>query len=188
MDYELVWPLTALFGGLLWLAGYFVWGRPRPDEDDSENPFPVMVATGSSHCGAGCTLGDIIAQWLAFGVPLGRGLVRLAQSVSKSGCFAVWVLDFLVAFGLGIAFQYFTIVPMRGLSPVRDGLIAAFKADVLSISRVAGGHVRLHGVRAIGLVPVAYGGGGTVIRPSFGSRCSSRCSAGFSRPIRSTGR
>lgn len=47
--------------------------------------------------------------------------------------FATWVLDFILAFLLGIAFQYFTIVPMRKLSPVQ-GLWAAIKADTLSLT------------------------------------------------------
>ncbi|HEY2035021.1 MAG TPA: DUF4396 domain-containing protein [Rhizomicrobium sp.] len=47
--------------------------------------------------------------------------------------FAVWVLDFILAFFFGIAFQYFTIAPMRGLG-LRDGLIAALKADALSLT------------------------------------------------------
>lgn len=47
--------------------------------------------------------------------------------------FAVWVLDYLFAFAIGVAFQYFTIKPMRDLSPVR-GLIQAVKADTLSLT------------------------------------------------------
>jgi hypothetical protein len=46
--------------------------------------------------------------------------------------YAVWLLDFLFAFGLGIVFQYFAIVPMRGLSP-GEGIIAALKADTASL-------------------------------------------------------
>ena len=42
------------------------------------------------------------------------------------------MLDFSFAFLLGIAFQYFTIKPMRGLSPMQ-GLIQALKADTLSL-------------------------------------------------------
>ncbi len=42
-------------------------------------------------------------------------------------------VDFLLAFALGIAFQYFSIAPMRGLGP-REGLTAAVKADTLSLS------------------------------------------------------
>lgn len=47
--------------------------------------------------------------------------------------FAAWVLDYILALAFGIAFQYFTIKPMRNLT-VAAGLIAAFKADVLSLS------------------------------------------------------
>jgi hypothetical protein len=46
--------------------------------------------------------------------------------------FAVWVLDFLFAYIFGVAFQYFTIVPMRNLS-LGEGLIQAIKAT-LSLS------------------------------------------------------
>jgi hypothetical protein len=46
--------------------------------------------------------------------------------------FSAWILDFALAFLLGIAFQYFTITPMKNLSPGR-GLIAALKADTLSL-------------------------------------------------------
>ena len=40
--------------------------------------------------------------------------------------------DFALAFLLGIAFQYFAIVPMRHLSPGR-GIVAALQADALSL-------------------------------------------------------
>ena len=45
--------------------------------------------------------------------------------------FAVWILDFIFAFA--IAFQYLTIKPMRNLS-VREGLVAALKADTLALT------------------------------------------------------
>ena len=47
--------------------------------------------------------------------------------------FAVWVLDFIFAFAIGIAFQYFTIVPMRHLR-ITAGIRAALKADALSLT------------------------------------------------------
>jgi Domain of unknown function (DUF4396) len=47
--------------------------------------------------------------------------------------FAVWVLDFIFAFTIGISFQYFTIVPMRHLK-MTAGVRAALKADVLSLT------------------------------------------------------
>ena len=92
---------------------------------------PVAVLKGSSHCGAGCTLGDIVAEWLAFGVPA----VALAfgwKTVFAEKTFAVWGLDFVLAYLIGIAFQYYSIKPMRDLS-VEEGIAAALKADTASI-------------------------------------------------------
>lgn len=67
----IVWPVTALFGSVLCLAAYFAWGRaPASGQENDKPPFPAMVLKGASHCGAGCTLGDIVAEWLAFGVPV----------------------------------------------------------------------------------------------------------------------
>lgn len=184
---NLVWPLTALFGSVLWLAGYFIWGRgptrderadiqrQRKEEPEKKDgggretapkpPFAVMVAKGSSHCGAGCTLGDIIAEWLAFSAPA----VAVAfgwKSLFDDKMFAVWMMDFSAAFLIGIAFQYFTIKPMRDLS-VKDGLIQAVKADVLSISAW---QVGMYGFMALAqfawFTPV-YGGKAAVNTPEF---------------------
>ena len=69
---NLVWPLTTLFGSCLWLVAYLMWGRQpksRVSSHDKKPAFPVMVFKGSTHCGAGCTLGDIVVEWLAFTFP-----------------------------------------------------------------------------------------------------------------------
>lgn len=125
-----VWPLTALFGSVLWLAVYYRWGRA--DAGDEQPPMAVSVLKGASHCGAGCTLGDIVAEGLAVALPavavwFGYG------TLFDTRMFALWIPDFLFAFLFGIAFQYWSIVPMRDLSP-GAGLKAALKADMLSIS------------------------------------------------------
>jgi hypothetical protein len=126
---EAVWPVTALyFGPLAWPA-YRRWGRlnspmfqkeARAEPDYGE---PVSVGIGVSHCGAGCTLGDIVGAWLVFLV--GWELLGLALP-------AEYIVDFALAFALGIAFQYFSIAPMRALG-FRAGLKAALKADTLSL-------------------------------------------------------
>lgn len=132
---NLVWPLCALFGSLIWLGFYQRWGRAAPKGqkmDMPEQPFAVAVAKGASHCGAGCTLGDIVAETLALGFPA----IAIAfgwHSVFSERIFAVWAFDYLLAFGFGIVFQYFTIAPMRHLS-VWPGLWAAVKADTLSLT------------------------------------------------------
>ncbi len=53
-------------------------------------------------------------------VSLAAGLICAAWTIFPEKMFAVWVLDYIFAFVLGIAFQYFTIAPMRNLSP-REG-------------------------------------------------------------------
>lgn len=135
----LVWPLCALFGSLLWLAFYFAFGRGTRREhahehgsDEPKQPFPIVVAKATTHCGAGCTLGDIISEWLAFAVP-GIAVALGWKSIFPEKTFAVWLLDYLFAFGLGIAFQYFTIKPMRDLSAT-EGIVEALKADAASLT------------------------------------------------------
>ena len=69
---SLVWPLTALFGSVLWLVAYYAFGRGPASgdpEDQEKPPFAAMVFKGTSHCGAGCTLGDIVAECTVFAVP-----------------------------------------------------------------------------------------------------------------------
>src|SRR5262249_47265208 len=105
-------------------------GMAHPDR--SKTPYPVMVAKGAFHCGAGCTIGDIIAEWLAFFVPT-IAIWFGWQSIFTGKIFAGWIIDFIFAFAFGVAFQYFAIKPMRDIS-VREGLVLAFKADALSLT------------------------------------------------------
>lgn len=132
---NLVWPVTALWAGPLALWGYLRYGRaaerraalaaqhegrPLPNR---EQPFSVLAAKGATHCGSGCTLGDVGAELLALAVPF---------TLFGHAIFGAWIYDFLLAFAFGIAFQYFTIQPMRGLSPA-NGFKEALKADTLSL-------------------------------------------------------
>ena len=141
---NVVWPVTALFGLGLTLWGYFSYGRlathqafaqakrqGREPPSQAHTPFAAMVGKGAAHCGAGCTLGDICAEWLAFAFPA----ISLALGWRAFGdkMFAVWVLDYLFAYAFGILFQYFTIAPMRGLG-LWEGLWQAVKADTLSLT------------------------------------------------------
>lgn len=127
---EAVWPVTALYFGPLTWVGYRRWGRPhspswrRRTGASSEYGEPVAVGIGVSHCGAGCTLGDIVGAWLVFAA--GWTLFGLALP-------AEYLADFALAFALGIAFQYFAIAPVRGLR-FRAGVRAALKADALSLA------------------------------------------------------
>lgn len=126
---DVVWPLTALYAGPLGLWVYFSIGRAnrmqRVDEKGRvERPFWQSVGLGATHCGSGCTLGDLVAESFLILVPM---------TLFGHEIFAAWVLDYIVAFLFGIAFQYFTIQPMRHLS-VWNGVKAALKADTLSLT------------------------------------------------------
>lgn len=180
---NLVWPLTALFGGVLWLAFYWRWGRAGPSAPSAEPPMAIAVAKGASHCGAGCTLGDIIAEWLAYAAPS----VALAlgwKSLFGEEMFAVWILDYLVAFALGVAFQYFAIAPMRGLG-VRDGLVAAVKADAASITSWQVGMYGAMAVIQFLWFRPAYGGLAQVATPEFwfAMQAAMICGFGTAYPV-----
>src|ERR1700733_14937350 len=126
---NLVWPICALFGTVFVIGAYLAYGRAHPHRNV---PFAVTVGIGAAHCGSGCTLGDLIAEWLACFYPA-TAIIFGWQSLFAEKMFAVWILDFILAFGFGIVFQYYAIVPMRNLSP-RQGIIASLKADTLSLT------------------------------------------------------
>jgi hypothetical protein len=129
---EAVWPVTALYLGPLAVAGYRRFGRPQTRrwlaghrrDTAPDKPGWATTAVGVSHCGAGCTLGDIIAEFAVF---------ALGAAIASQAVYAEMVGDYLAAVSLGIVFQYFAIAPMRGLS-LRKGLTQAAKADVLSLT------------------------------------------------------
>jgi hypothetical protein len=178
---NIVWPVTALFGSVLWLAAYLAWGRPpataSAGKDSSKPPFSVMVFKGASHCGAGCTLGDIIVEWVAFAVPAVAVWFGW-RSVFAEKTFAVWIPDYLLAFLLGVAFQYFTIAPMRNLSP-SQGIVAALKADIASITAW---QMVMYGLMAIiqfGWFRHDFGGTAPVASPEFWFAMQIAMLAGF---------
>lgn len=129
---EAVWPVTALYFGPLAVWGYHRFGRPQTRrwlrehsrDDPPAKPRWATTAIGVSHCGAGCTLGDIAAEFAVF---------ALGVTIASEMLFAEYVADYVLAVGLGLAFQYFAIAPMRGLA-FRKGIVAAAKADLLSLS------------------------------------------------------
>jgi|HubBroStandDraft_6_1064221.scaffolds.fasta_scaffold565241_2 hypothetical protein len=140
MVMNLVWPLTAMYLSVFGLLAYFRFGVPmarsrghengesQPDDERMKMGQKMGVslidaAISATHCGAGCVLGDIVSEFAVFA----SGAMILGSMLLAS-----FTWDFVAAWCLGIAFQYFTIVPMRKLSPV-EGLVAAVKADTLSI-------------------------------------------------------
>lgn len=81
-----VWPLTPLYLGIFGLWAYFAFGRQSsdgsrpmdiPSGDKAEkgksgvkdSKMPLTFATifkGTTHCGAGCALGDIVTETAIF--------------------------------------------------------------------------------------------------------------------------
>ena len=129
---EWVWPVTGLYFGPAAIWAYRRWGRPKSHkwlaeqglDEPPGKPHWATVAVGVSHCGAGCTLGDIIAEFAVFGLGL---------TIAGEALFVEYIGDYLLAVALGLVFQYFAIAPMRGLS-LGPGLVAAAKADILSLT------------------------------------------------------
>ncbi len=116
---NVVWPLTVLYSGPFGLWAYVAVGRRAGDK-----PFWQSVLTGATHCGAGCSLGDLVGEWAVFAT----GLV-----LAGSPLLTKYIVDYGLAYVLGIFFQYFSIAPMRGLG-FADGMWAAIKADTLSLT------------------------------------------------------
>lgn len=90
----------------------------------SSRPFWQSVVTGTLHCGAGCTLADLIGPWLFRLFPfiiLGRAM------------YGEWTLDYVLALIIGVGFQYAGLASMTR----QHGAALwwrAFKVDFLSLT------------------------------------------------------
>ena len=56
------------------------------------------------HCGAGCTLADLVGEWFMYFVPIAVGGSLLAGA---------WIADYILALVFGIGFQYAAIRGME---------------------------------------------------------------------------
>lgn len=133
-----VWILTGLWASFLGLAAYFCLGRRSRSSDrmnggkmNHENPpslpvrpDPADVGISTLHCGAGCTLADLIGETVTLGMPLAIAGSRIAGQ---------WTLDYVLALLFGILFQYAAIQPMLHL-PAARALGRALKIDFLSLT------------------------------------------------------
>ena len=72
-----------------------------------QRPYWQSVALSALHCGAGCTLADIIGEWFTNYVPV---------TVAGSQLFGNWVLDFILALMIGVYFQFYAIREMEKIS------------------------------------------------------------------------
>jgi hypothetical protein len=150
---DAVWPITALYWGPVAAVAYFLRGRRESPQymrrhgeeagdcasdegkGDSES-LPRYarrawwpISKGTSHCGAGCTLGDICGEWLVF---VTGWTIPLFAAEDANSLMAMFAADFAFAWTLGVVFQYFSIAPMRDVGAL-EGIKLAIKADTLSI-------------------------------------------------------
>ncbi len=139
---NVVWPVTALYFSVFAVWAYFVWGRRKTRaainarEQDAHSmssqssggrkaPTLEQVAIGTSHCGAGCMLADVVSEfWIA-----AAGITLLGSPL-----WAGFAIDFAAAWALGVVFQYWAIKPMRKEMSAGEAIRAAIKADTLSIA------------------------------------------------------
>ena len=153
---NLVWPLTALWGGILGLATYFSFGRDSMNMDDNmdgnmdmpmdnmedkngmgkmgnmdkgvdmgRQEFWQKIALSTFHCGAGCSLADIIGESIGSRVLASFGLLGIGWN---------WTLDYILALIIGAGFQYVAIRPMLQKSSPGSVFIKALKIDFLSLT------------------------------------------------------
>lgn len=116
-----VWPITALYFGPLVFWPYVALARN--DGRERQPAFWHKIVIEATHCGAGCTLGDVIAEFAIF---------FLGLQIAGSALLTSYAGDFTLAYAFGIVFQYFAIAPMRGLS-LWPGIVAAIQADTISL-------------------------------------------------------
>ncbi|MFW0795692.1 DUF4396 domain-containing protein [Gordonia sp. CPCC 205515] len=153
-----VWPICSLFGSVIWVAAYLWWGRAEPRDATSSNThdtpgtsmdgesmkpalgksgkphsMPVSVFVGTSHCGAGCSLADLIVEWAIFALP-GIAVLGGLHWLFSDELYAGWVIAYVVALVIGIAFQFAAIAPMNPKRGVAENIRVAAKADFLSLS------------------------------------------------------
>ncbi len=143
---NIVWPISALFGSVLWLRFYLRHGTSRSSQpgDTQTRLSASTIAKATTHCGAGCALGDLIGEACVLLVP---NIAFLAgwKTLFDEKMFAAWMVDFVLAYVAGIAIQYFTIAPMRHLGFAK-GIVQALKADTISI---VAWQVGMYGVMAL---------------------------------------
>ncbi len=140
-----VWVLTALWSSIFGLMAYFAFGRERkmamPMDDMKgmdmsgsmdmktkmnmpHRPKWQSITLSTLHCGAGCTLADIIGSIFLFLIP-----ITLLGSTLVGG----WVLTYALALIIGVYFQFKAIREMSDLS-VSTIVRKALKADFLSLT------------------------------------------------------
>lgn len=138
---NLVWPINGLWAGLFGVWAYFTIGKNRKmdmsgmdmsnmkmdnmnTKDHKYSSFWQGVVADTLHCGAGCSLADLIGPWLFLMFPF---------TLFNNYTFGEWTLDYFLALLTGVTFQYAAISPMMNEKGVKIWL-RALKIDFLSLT------------------------------------------------------
>lgn len=134
-------------------AGMEMSDMQMPGMEMPARPKWQSVVLSTLHCGAGCTLADLVGEWFLYFVPIAIGGSLIAGS---------WVVDYLLALVFGIGFQYAAIRAMEPRTPRTQIVRRAAKADILSLTAWQAG---MYGWMAV--VIFALHDGATMPRTSF---------------------
>jgi hypothetical protein len=125
---NVVWPITGLYLPMVGWLLYADMARRKPTRDmhaaHSGRPFWKSVFVSTTHCAAGCVIGDIIGAPIVFWA---------GWTLFGSRLYAEFLVLFVLAYIFGIAFQYLPIRAMRRISR-RDALGETIKADTLALT------------------------------------------------------
>jgi hypothetical protein len=128
---NVVWPITGLYLPVLGWLLYGDMARRKPMSMSKDmhpahggRPFWKSVFVSTTHCAAGCVIGDIIGAPIVFWA---------GWTLFGSRLFAEFLVLFVLAYIFGIAFQYLPIRAMRRISR-REALLEAIKADTLALT------------------------------------------------------
>lgn len=131
---NIVWVLTALWASILGVIAYYYFGREEKMNMDGmdmssmkmsdKKPKWQSITLSTLHCGAGCTLADIIGSIFLYFIPI---------TILKSTIIGGWVSTYILALIFGIYFQYVAIKQTKDLPPIKI-ITMALKADFLSLT------------------------------------------------------
>lgn len=129
---EAVWSLTSLWATWPGLWAYLKLGKSHPagmhmkmsSDNMPQHPQWQMVTLSTLHCGAGCTLADLVGELFTSYIPVSIGGSLIAGQ---------WTLDYILALLFGIYFQYAAIRPMETLTRMQV-IKKAFKIDFFSLT------------------------------------------------------
>ncbi|MBF7019193.1 DUF4396 domain-containing protein [Staphylococcus sp. 18_1_E_LY] len=120
---NIVWPLTGLYFPILGIIGYYTLGRTKIDRLTNHNkPFWQSVIISTTHCSAGCSLGNLIGAPVIFLFGITFFNNELATTL---------IIEFILAYIFGLLFQYFHM-EIKHDHPLAD-LKDAVKADTFSL-------------------------------------------------------